>query len=91
MGYCRVCDYCGANLDPGEACDCVEARARRELPPRSNRTIPPTGDRRGGHFFQREVARRGVWYYLRKDAKILNFLPFLLKKLTGPKMRPFGI
>lgn len=41
MGYCRVCDYCGANLDPGEACDCVEARARRELPPAQIAPYPP--------------------------------------------------
>jgi len=22
MGYYRTCPYCGANLDPGEKCDC---------------------------------------------------------------------
>ena len=22
--YCRKCEFCGANLDPGERCDCHE-------------------------------------------------------------------
>ena len=25
--YGRVCEYCGANLDPGERCDCRKAKA----------------------------------------------------------------
>lgn len=24
MAYYRTCPYCGANLDPGERCDCME-------------------------------------------------------------------
>ena len=24
MPYYRTCPYCGANLDPGERCDCQE-------------------------------------------------------------------
>ncbi len=26
----RVCEYCGARLDPGEKCDCRKARAERK-------------------------------------------------------------
>ena len=30
MGYgSKVCEYCGAQLDPGERCDCKEAVALR--------------------------------------------------------------
>lgn len=29
MSYYRTCPYCGAALDPGEACDC---RAKEEAP-----------------------------------------------------------
>lgn len=29
MPYYKICDRCGANLDPGEKCTCVED-ARRE-------------------------------------------------------------
>lgn len=28
--YYQTCPYCGANLDPGESCDCEEATAIRE-------------------------------------------------------------
>lgn len=43
--YYRVCDACGANLDPGEVCDCTKeetAPAQRERPQtiRTNYTIP---------------------------------------------------
>lgn len=27
MAYYKVCPYCGANLDPGEICDCRVQRA----------------------------------------------------------------
>ena len=27
MSYFRSCPYCGANLDPGERCDCKEERS----------------------------------------------------------------
>ena len=26
MGIYKICPYCGAHLDPGEACDCIAAR-----------------------------------------------------------------
>lgn len=26
MNYYKVCPHCGANLDPGEVCDCKEER-----------------------------------------------------------------
>ena len=25
--YGRICEYCGAHLDPGERCDCKKAKA----------------------------------------------------------------
>ena len=28
MAYYETCDICGANLDPGERCDCQEKRER---------------------------------------------------------------
>lgn len=41
MAYFRKCPHCGANLDPGETCDCVKIRAaepakqeRKAEPPR---------------------------------------------------------
>lgn len=27
--YYNKCEFCGANLDPGEKCDCIEQRARK--------------------------------------------------------------
>lgn len=29
MPYYRTCPYCGANLDPGERCDCLESKQER--------------------------------------------------------------
>lgn len=28
--YAHECEYCGANLDPGEKCDCVRADAEKD-------------------------------------------------------------
>jgi hypothetical protein len=30
MSYFRCCPFCGANLDPGEVCDCKEKAAPGE-------------------------------------------------------------
>lgn len=30
MAYFNTCPNCGANLDPGEPCDCVENKQREE-------------------------------------------------------------
>ena len=30
MSYYRTCQYCGANLDPGEACDCQIEKKEQE-------------------------------------------------------------
>jgi len=30
--YFKVCEYCGAHLDPAEKCDCEEARRDRLHP-----------------------------------------------------------
>lgn len=27
MAYCKECPYCGANLDPGEHCSCIEEKS----------------------------------------------------------------
>ena len=29
MSYYRACPHCGAHLDPGERCDCLESRETR--------------------------------------------------------------
>lgn len=29
MSYFWTCEYCGANLDPGERCDCIESVYRK--------------------------------------------------------------
>lgn len=31
MSYYRICKRCGAHLDPGEKCDCVEALRDRAI------------------------------------------------------------
>ena len=32
MSYFRPCPYCGAHLDPGEACDCQSAPEVQQVP-----------------------------------------------------------
>ena len=32
MAYYRTCEHCGANLDPGEKCDCMENKQERGRP-----------------------------------------------------------
>lgn len=39
-----TCPYCGANLDPGERCDC-----KKEMPPR----VRPTPQAASGNSFSR--------------------------------------
>lgn len=29
MAYYNTCPFCGANLDPGESCDCLREKERR--------------------------------------------------------------
>ena len=29
--YYNECPFCGANLDPGEPCDCQDSRRRKQL------------------------------------------------------------
>ena len=31
--YYWTCPHCGANLDPGEKCDCQESADEKKLPP----------------------------------------------------------
>lgn len=33
MAYCRECPYCGANLDPGEHCNCREEKVEEKKKP----------------------------------------------------------
>ena len=30
MAYYRKCNYCGANLDPNEKCDCLDEKLRTQ-------------------------------------------------------------
>ena len=42
--YYRECPHCGANLDPGETCDCAREEDRRE----GNRQVKnETNERKG--------------------------------------------
>ncbi len=44
MAFYRVCPSCGANLDPGEKCDCEKVRKeKREKLEKIIRTNPYTG------------------------------------------------
>lgn len=38
MNYYRTCPHCGANLDPGEKCDCFRSKYAR-LTPENKRKI----------------------------------------------------
>ena len=29
-GFYHICPYCGASLDPGERCDCLEEKAEQK-------------------------------------------------------------
>lgn len=48
MSYFHACGFCGANIDPGEICDCVErARAiRQETTGRARDQTEPSITRR---------------------------------------------
>lgn len=52
MSYFRICSICGANLDPGEQCDC---RERAESEPRTNKekaaTVLEHREQQGGTGF----------------------------------------
>lgn len=39
MAYYRTCEFCGANLDPGENCDCAEAQYFRLTPAGKRKVI----------------------------------------------------
>ena len=43
--YYHTCPYCGANLDPGETCDCQTA-AQTENPPTENVSTVDTSERK---------------------------------------------
>lgn len=48
MGYFRTCPRCGANLDPGELCDCVARKCPFPGHPAISRQKPTeTAERKG--------------------------------------------
>lgn len=53
MKYYWTCPHCGANLDPGERCDCKEALEERKPSPRK-RPHPYMG----GYNYQRKDGHR---------------------------------
>lgn len=50
----RVCPYCGANLDPGEPCDCREERSKYL------EKFKPTGSGQMVLNFGKEVMSHGI-------------------------------
>ena len=44
MSYYKACPFCGAHLDPGENCNCVEAIYER-LTPENKRIVKSTADK----------------------------------------------
>lgn len=57
MAYYKVCDLCGATLDPGEKCTCVEDAKRERVAAEIQKKVQATmalvlagkrGNKRGG-------------------------------------------
>lgn len=49
MAYYKICDKCGARLDPGESCDCEEVKERQmDFLSRAIKASPGTGQ----YFFR---------------------------------------
>ena len=63
MAYYNTCPCCGANLDPGEPCDCGEERARRVEFFGQHLTVGPMAGQMVFTFDGKEVAG-----YVEKDA-----------------------
>lgn len=42
MSYFRACPVCGANLDPGEQCDCIKIPPTEVAVPKAARQITQT-------------------------------------------------
>lgn len=42
--YYDKCPYCGANLDPGEKCDCREESTKKEQPQSARAVLVPQMD-----------------------------------------------
>ena len=53
MAYYNTCPHCGANLDPGERCDCPEAL--REFTPKPRKKANPYP---GGYDYQMKEGYR---------------------------------
>ena len=43
VAYYHICPMCGANLDPGEKCDCEKERYKRNEIYSKNLKVMPTG------------------------------------------------
>lgn len=48
MAYYNTCPYCGSNLDPGERCDCLEEREKKEK--EIQRNLPELHTEKGGQL-----------------------------------------
>ena len=49
MSYYKTCPHCGANLDPGEQCDCLEVEARVLVEhPTEKEAAPSAANTEGG-------------------------------------------
>ena len=42
MAYYNICDNCGAHLDPGEKCDCVDQKEERNFSSKNLKSINHT-------------------------------------------------
>lgn len=43
MSYFHECSKCGASLDPGEKCDCMEEREQKAMQIANNLIVPKFG------------------------------------------------
>lgn len=48
MSYYRTCPHCGANLDPGERCDCTPPAKSKALASLDKKTAPGVTSTQGG-------------------------------------------
>lgn len=51
MSYFRICPICGAHLDPGEKCDCVEEKAAKAYKEQQEQQKPEKAERKNIHGY----------------------------------------
>ena len=56
--YYHTCPYCGANLDPGESCDC-QTTAQTEDPPTENVSTVDTSERKKNNEYIQKQFQHG--------------------------------